>query len=49
MSIYIKGYGVTLIILLLKFGIILYGFILFVKLANRGIKLMDIIIEKKNK
>ncbi len=35
------------IIILGLFGIGIYGFILFVKLANRGIKALDIYINEK--
>lgn len=33
---------------LVAFGIGIYGFVLFVKLANRGIKALDIYINEKN-
>jgi predicted neutral ceramidase superfamily lipid hydrolase len=36
----------NLIILLMMLGMSIYGFILFVKLANRGIKALDIFIDK---
>jgi hypothetical protein len=38
---------INLIIFLGLFGIGIYGFILFVKLANRGIKALDIYINEK--
>ena len=41
---------INIIIMLGLFGLGIYGFILFVKLANRGIKALDIYInEKTNK
>ncbi|MBW9156863.1 hypothetical protein LGL55_09450 [Clostridium tagluense] len=41
---------INLIIIVGLFGIGIYGFMLFVKLANRGIKALDIYInEKTNK
>ncbi len=41
---------INLIIILILSGMGIYGFILFVKLANRGIKALDIYInEKTNK
>lgn len=36
----------NLIVILIMLGINICGFILFVKLANRGIKALDIFIEK---
>lgn len=39
---------VNLIIILVLFGISIYWFVLFVKLANRGIKALDIYIKEKN-
>lgn len=38
---------INLIIILGLFGIGIYGFILFVKLANRGIRALDIYISEK--
>ncbi len=38
---------INLIIILGLFGIGIYGFILFVKLANRGIRALDIYINEK--
>ena len=38
---------INLIILLGLIGLGIYGFILFVKLANRGIKALDIYINEK--
>lgn len=38
---------INLIIILTLLGIGIYGFILFVKLANRGIKALDIYINEK--
>lgn len=38
---------INLIIILGLFGIGVYGFILFVKLANRGIRALDIYINEK--
>lgn len=38
---------INLIIVLVLFSIIIYGFVLFVKLANRGIKALDIYINEK--
>jgi len=38
---------INLIIILGLFGIGIYGFMLFVKLANRGIKALDIYINEK--
>lgn len=38
---------INLMIILIVFGMSVYGFILFVKLANRGIKALDIYIEEK--
>ncbi len=41
---------INLIIILILLGVGIYGFVLFVKLANRGIKALDIYInEKTNK
>ncbi|WP_202117343.1 hypothetical protein [Clostridium chromiireducens] len=40
---------INIILMLGMFGILIYGFVLFVKLANRGIKALDIYIEEKNK
>lgn len=37
------------IIILGLFGIGIYGFVLFVKLANRGIKALNIYIDKNSK
>ncbi len=37
----------NLIIILILLGISIYGFILFVKLAHRGIKALDIYIDEK--
>ena len=38
---------INLIIILGLFGLGIYGFMLFVKLANRGIKALDIYINEK--
>lgn len=38
---------INLIIILILLGMGIYGFILFVKLANRGIKALDIYINEK--
>ena len=38
---------INIIIILGLFGIGIYGFVLFVKLANRGIKALDIYINEK--
>lgn len=38
---------INLIIILVLLGIGIYGFILFVKLANRAIKALDIYINEK--
>jgi hypothetical protein len=40
---------VNLIFLLLMFGVSIYTFILFVKLAHRGIEALDIYINEKNR
>lgn len=40
---------INIILILGMFGISIYGFVLFVKLANRGIKALDIYIEEKTK
>lgn len=39
---------INLIIVLALVGVGIYGFVLFVKLANRGIKALDIYINEKN-
>ncbi|MDS0526712.1 hypothetical protein NNC19_13555 [Clostridium sp. SHJSY1] len=39
---------IYLIIILVVIGMVIYGFVLFVKLANRGIKALDIYINEKN-
>lgn len=39
---------INLFLAIIIFGIIIYSFILFVKLANRGIKALDIYINKNN-
>ncbi|MBK1812153.1 hypothetical protein JHL18_16135 [Clostridium sp. YIM B02505] len=39
---------INLIILLVLLGFGIYGFVLFVRLANRGIKAFDIYINEKN-
>lgn len=39
---------IYVIIILGLLGIGIYGFVLFVKLANRGIKALDIYIDEKN-
>lgn len=38
---------INLIIILVSFSIVTYGFVLFVKLAKRGIKALDIYINEK--
>lgn len=38
---------INLIIILILLGMGIYGFVLFVKLANRGIKALDIYINEK--
>lgn len=38
---------INLIIMIALLGVGIYGFILFVKLANRGIKALDIYINEK--
>lgn len=38
----------NIIIIALLSGVGVYGFVLFVKLANRGIKALDIYINEKN-
>jgi flagellar biogenesis protein FliO len=38
---------INLIIILGLFGMGIYGFVLFVKLANRGIRALDIYINEK--
>lgn len=38
---------INLIIILASVGIAIYGFVLFVKLAKRGIKALDIYINEK--
>ena len=38
---------INIIFILGLFGIGIYGFVLFVKLANRGIKALDIYIDEK--
>lgn len=38
----------NIVLLLCSFGIGIYSFILFVKLATRGIKALDIYIEEKS-
>jgi flagellar biogenesis protein FliO len=40
---------INLIIILGLVGIGIYGFVLFVKLANRGIRALDIYISEKTK
>jgi len=40
---------INIILILGMFGISIYGFVLFVKLANRGIKALDIYIEEKTR
>lgn len=41
-------FGIFYILLILGFlGIWIYGFVLFVKLAHRGIKALDLYIEEK--
>lgn len=39
--------GLNLILILAIVGVGVYGFVLFVKLANRGIKALDIYINEK--
>ncbi|SMC20136.1 hypothetical protein SAMN02745134_01048 [Clostridium acidisoli DSM 12555] len=39
---------INLIIILVLLGFFIYGFVLFVKLAKRGIKALDIYINEKN-
>lgn len=38
---------INIILILGLFGMGIYGFVLFVKLANRGIKVLDIYIDEK--
>jgi len=38
---------INLIIILISVSIVIYGFVLFVKLAKRGIKALDIYINEK--
>lgn len=40
---------INLIIILVFLAMGIYGFVLFVKLANRGIKALDIYISEKSK
>lgn len=43
------GFGLFYLIFMLgMLGISIYGFVLFVKLANRGIKALDIYINEKS-
>ncbi|WP_234121373.1 hypothetical protein [Clostridium hydrogenum] len=39
---------INIIIILALLGIGIYGFVLFIKLAKRGIKALDIYIEEKS-
>ena len=39
---------INLFIMLILIGMSIYGFVLFVKLAHRGIKALDIYINEKN-
>jgi hypothetical protein len=43
----VLSYFINLIIILGLVGLGVYGFLLFVKLANRGIKALDIYINEK--
>ena len=43
----IIGILIYIIFVLVIFGLWIYGFVLFVKLANRGIKALDIYINEK--
>ncbi|MBV7275949.1 hypothetical protein I6U48_23940 [Clostridium sp. PL3] len=47
MSSMVRVVIINLIIILTLLGIGIYGFVLFVKLANRGIKALDIYIDEK--
>lgn len=38
---------IYLMLILVAIGMVVYGFVLFVKLANRGIKALDIYIDEK--
>jgi len=43
------GFGLFYFVFILgMLGISIYGFILFIKLANRGIKALDIYLDEKN-
>lgn len=48
MSMFAVTTFINLIIFLGLLGISIYAFVLFVKLANRGIKALDIYINEKN-
>lgn len=44
------GFGIIFVIIyLVIFGISIYSFVLFIKLATRGIKALDIYIDEKTK
>jgi predicted neutral ceramidase superfamily lipid hydrolase len=45
----IIGVLIYIIFVLVFFGLWIYGFVLFVKLANRGIKALDIYLNGKTK
>ncbi|MCY6372212.1 hypothetical protein [Clostridium ganghwense] len=47
---YYSGFSMIIILIYLAFlGAGIYGFVLFVKLAHRGIRALDIYIDKNNK
>ncbi|AGF57130.1 MULTISPECIES: hypothetical protein [Clostridium] len=44
------GFGIILVLIyLVIFGVSIYSLVLFIKLARRGIKALDIFIDEKSK
>lgn len=45
----VQGFGILIILYLAMFGLGIYSMVLFIKLARRGIKALDIYIDRNRK